>query len=181
MTMSAAPAPSLTPRQQAVIERIDRRVPIKVIAQELGVSETRINQHIRALKDIYAAESLNELVEKHRIGQGRNPADSAESQDAAPGADAAAHSESLLRELIHADSGALGGDAQVIDPARTSAGEPKVVPEIFDGPNGKVMRLLAIVGLAIGIIGLFFMVTAASVKLSNSLKADRLASSETAK
>jgi len=36
----------LTERQAAVMERVDRRVPIKVIAQELGVSETRINQHI---------------------------------------------------------------------------------------------------------------------------------------
>jgi biotin operon repressor len=34
------------------MQRIDRRVPIKVIAQELGVSETRICQQIRALKDI---------------------------------------------------------------------------------------------------------------------------------
>ena len=47
----------LTDRQRAVMERIDRRVPIKVIAQELGVSETRINQHIRALKDILPKET----------------------------------------------------------------------------------------------------------------------------
>ncbi|MEL7190405.1 MAG: hypothetical protein AAGK17_12695 [Pseudomonadota bacterium] len=46
--------------------RIDRRVPIKVIAQDLGVSETRINQHIRALKDIYEAGSLGDLVERYR-------------------------------------------------------------------------------------------------------------------
>src|SRR3546814_4831756 len=49
--------------------RIDRRMPIKVIAQELGVSETRINQHIRILKDIYQVESLNELVEVYRQGR----------------------------------------------------------------------------------------------------------------
>lgn len=64
--MSAATARSLTQRQLAVMERIDRRMPIKVIAQELGVSETRINQHIRALKDFYEAESLTDLVENHR-------------------------------------------------------------------------------------------------------------------
>ncbi|KWV91876.1 hypothetical protein AUC45_11910 [Erythrobacter sp. YT30] len=56
----------LTDRQHAVMVRIDRRVPIKVIAQDLGVSETRINQHIRALKDIYDAGSLGDLVEKYR-------------------------------------------------------------------------------------------------------------------
>lgn len=64
----AGDVPQLTERQRAVIERIDRRMPIKLIAQELGVSVTRINQHIRALKDIYGAESLNELVAAYRLG-----------------------------------------------------------------------------------------------------------------
>ena len=50
--MLSGAARRLTDRQQAVMQRIDRRVPIKVIAPELGVSETRIWQHIRALKDI---------------------------------------------------------------------------------------------------------------------------------
>ena len=60
--MSSGAARRLTDRQRAVMQRIDRRVPIKVIAQDLGVSETRINQHIRALKDVYNAGSLGELV-----------------------------------------------------------------------------------------------------------------------
>jgi DNA-binding NarL/FixJ family response regulator len=47
--MVSGAARRLTDRQQAVMQRIDRRVPIKVTALELGVSETRINQHIRAL------------------------------------------------------------------------------------------------------------------------------------
>lgn len=60
----------LTPRQRDVMERIDRRVPIKVIADELGVSVTRVNQHIRALKDIYGADSLADLVECYRVSEG---------------------------------------------------------------------------------------------------------------
>ncbi len=36
--MASGAARRLTDRQRAVMERIDRRVPIKVIAQELGVS-----------------------------------------------------------------------------------------------------------------------------------------------
>lgn len=64
--MPAGGSRPLTERQQAVMERIDRRVPIKVIAQELGVSETRVNQHIRALKDSFEAESLGDLVERYR-------------------------------------------------------------------------------------------------------------------
>ena len=64
--MESGAAKRLTDRQRAVMERIDRRVPIKVIATELGVSETRINHHIRALKDFYEAASLGELVENYR-------------------------------------------------------------------------------------------------------------------
>lgn len=73
----------LTARQRAVMERIDRRIPIKVIALELGVSETRINQHIRALKDIFEAASLFELVENYRIAEGRQ-GDEAPQDDNAP-------------------------------------------------------------------------------------------------
>lgn len=63
-------APQLTDKQREVMHRIDRRMPIKLIANEMGVSETRINQHIRALKRIYHAGSLNELVETYRCGNG---------------------------------------------------------------------------------------------------------------
>lgn len=64
--MSSIGSRPLTQRQRSVMERIDRRVPIKVIAQDLGVSETRINQHIRVLKDIYEADNLGDLVECYR-------------------------------------------------------------------------------------------------------------------
>lgn len=64
--MSSIGSRPLTQRQRFVMERIDRRVPIKVIAQDLGVSETRINQHIRVLKDIYEADNLGDLVEFYR-------------------------------------------------------------------------------------------------------------------
>lgn len=63
----------LTERQREVMERIDRRVPIKTIAEELDLSETRINQHIRALKDIYGAGKLNDLVEKFRASDDAGP------------------------------------------------------------------------------------------------------------
>lgn len=56
----------LTDRQRDVMQRIDRRMSIKVIAQDLGMSETRVNQHIRALKDIFQTENLPELVEQYR-------------------------------------------------------------------------------------------------------------------
>ena len=163
--MPAAAPRSLTERQLAVMERIDRRVPIKVIAQDLGVSETRINQHIRALKDFYGAESLNELVENHRISQGRNPNDGVDLSDAGISIDPEPNRNSFLRGLMRADSGALGGT----DAETESELEPAVVPRIFDGPNGTIMRLFAIVGLAIGIVGIFFLVALVSIKLGDAL------------
>jgi len=42
--------PVLTAKQRAVMHRIERRMPIKIIANEMGVSETRVNHHILALK-----------------------------------------------------------------------------------------------------------------------------------
>jgi hypothetical protein len=45
MHMPSGTIPPLTVRQRAVMER-KCRIPIKVIAIELGVSETRINQSV---------------------------------------------------------------------------------------------------------------------------------------
>lgn len=73
---------SLTERQRSLLERIDCRVPITIIAQELGMSESQISQQIGALKDIYATDSLNELVELYRseqsVEQLQKPADMGE-------------------------------------------------------------------------------------------------------
>ena len=66
-TMPHRPVRPLTERQKDVMEKIDLRVPIKVIARELKVSETRINQHIRALKNTYKVETLGGLVEAYRV------------------------------------------------------------------------------------------------------------------
>lgn len=184
--MSSGAARRLTDRQRAVIERIDRRVPIKVIAQELGVSETRINQHIRALKDIYQAGSLGDLVENYRATLPPEPV--AEAPENGLGA---SPDETLLKSLSEAaytknqinpavDFPDLGGrddpgqlvlsDAMpLIEQAPwLRPGEPRVVPGVLDGELAVLFRLGAIVGIAFGILAAVVLTITAAVALSEA-------------
>lgn len=189
---SAAPR-KLTERQCAVMERIDRRVPIKVIAQELGVSETRINQHIRALKDIYEAESLNELVETYRATKPKTDAaqqsgsedNSVQNQnvtDFGKGLSEAVYSKSQVPgrgniddasprvdrgELVMRDASPLIEQAPWLQPGALS--EPKVVPGVLDGEHAVLFRLAAIVGIGFGFLGALVLTLTAAITISEAL------------
>lgn len=168
---SAEPPRPLTDRQRSVIERIDRRVPIKVIAQELGVSETRINQHIRALKDIFEAGSLNELVENYR----------ANSPDYVPEGDL---SEAVYIKNQLPDDPVIGAGKPRVDTEEAvyrsllqtpgqgqikHPGEPKVVPGALDGEHAVLARLAVIVGIAFGILAAVVLMVTTAVTLSEAL------------
>lgn len=160
---------TLTERQRSVLERIDRRMPIKVIAQELGVSETRINQHIRILKDIYSVASLNELVEAYRQGRtesGSEPQDLSESAyrknqvpwiandgENRPRVDPG---EILISDVLPL-RGALPWEIEI---------EPKVGPGVLDGDNAILFRLAAIVGIAVGIAAMVILMITLATTLS---------------
>lgn len=184
--MSSGAARRLTDRQQAVMERIDRRVPIKVIAQELGVSETRINQHIRALKDIYDAASLGELVENYRATIAPSDADAQASAEASglsaaevfgPFSEVAYNKKQINPALDPVflsgrdDPGRLVmSDAMpLIDQAPwLKPGEPRVVPGVLDGEHAVLFRLGAIVGIASGILAAVVLTVVAAVTLSEA-------------
>lgn len=184
----------LTARQRAVMERIDRRLPIKVIALELGVSETRINQHIRALKDIYGAASLFELVDNFRIAEGRVGEDdvlTAEPPEEALYADfppvpfsESAYSKKQITEtypmldewprderttLVIGDVMPLGEHDLWPSPA-----EPRVVPGLLEGEHAVSFRLLAMVLIAVGVLAAVVLAITAAVALSEVMdgKAD---------
>ncbi|MFN3864968.1 MAG: hypothetical protein ACK4RT_11875 [Erythrobacter sp.] len=189
--MSSGAARRLTDRQQAVMERIDRRVPIKVIALELGVSETRINQHIRALKDVYDAGSLGELVENYRATlpapqPEANRDDVPQEEALAVVADAdrfeafsevaytkkqiigrAGFGEPLLRDdpgqLVMSDAMPLFDQAPWLRP-----GEPRVVPGVLDGEHAVLFRLGAIVAIASGILAAVVLTITAAKTLSDA-------------
>lgn len=189
--MLSGAARRLTDREQAVMQRIDRRVPIKVIALELGVSETRINQHIRALKDIYEAGSLGELVENYRATLPPAPAENAEDEHpvtallgeptdrGASGAfseaayakkqipEAAIFADQLSRDdpgrLLMSDAMPLLDQAPWLRP-----GEPRVVPGVLDGEHAVLFRLGAIVGIASGVLAAVVLTITAAVTLSKA-------------
>lgn len=184
--MLAGAARRLTVRQRAVIERIDRRVPIKVIAQELGVSETRINQHIRALKDVYAAASLGELVENYRATlvsaepepvRGDGLATVPETDLLNPFSEAAYTKNQINPATDFAEFGQRDDPGQLVMsdamPLIEQApwlrpGEPRVVPGVLDGENAVLFRLVAIVGIAAGILAAVVLAVTAAVALSEA-------------
>ena len=184
--MTSGAVRRLTDRQRAVLERIDRRVPIKVIAAELGVSETRINQHIRALKDIYSAGSLSELVENYRATLGPEAVDAARLDDLGDRADEAilkpfsepAYTISQINpatdtadpafrddpgRLVLSDAMPLIEQAPWLRP-----GEPRVVPGVLDGEHAVLLRLGAIVGIASGILASVILAVTAAMTLSEA-------------
>ena len=177
----------LTERQQAVMERIDRRMPIKMIAQDLGVSETRVNQHIRALKDIYRSENLGDLVEAYRADIG--------TQSGSETTENNSEKESLspegkdLAESVYNKSQVPGRGSSGLDGFRAGqgelvmsdvlpmieqapwlrAGEPKVVPGVLDGEHAVLFRLVAIIGIAFGILAAVVLSVTAAVALSDAM------------
>lgn len=195
--MASQVARKLTDRQRAVMERIDRRVPIKVIAQELGVSETRINQHIRALKDFYAAASLGEMVENYRAtltpeaalararDDGGQPADT----DLSEPLSETAYTNSQINpaigmaqmpfrddpgQLVMGDSMPLIEQVPWLRPV-----EPKVVPGVLDGEHAVLLRLGAIVGIASGILAAVILAVTAAMTLSQATEGKAHYASET--
>ncbi|WP_427964634.1 helix-turn-helix transcriptional regulator [Altererythrobacter sp.] len=155
--MGSMTARQLTERQLAVMERIDRRVPIKVIARELGVSETRINQHIRTLKDIYGAESLNELVEIYRRDVANGEGVPSQDKEQAP-----------LPSGQDADGPAipLGQDEGSTEEEIV---EPRVVPAALDGPNATLARLALIAVLAAAMLGGLIAVAVEALEVVDTL------------
>lgn len=188
-------AHSLSEKQREVIERIDRRMPIKVIASELGVSETRINQHIRALKQIYDAASLNELVESYRLSEGRSgalgdgPEAASYSPVSGPGEATlltpgtplrnAAYSKKQMgdpphfRDLsVRDDPGLIRmSDAHVVarDALWAHDIEPVVVFGALNGKHAVLYRSMVMVGLAFGMIAGVVLVVSAALSLSEVL------------
>lgn len=184
--MASGAARRLTDRQRAVMERIDRRVPIKVIAQELGVSETRINQHIRALKDFYEAGSLGDLVENYRATITPDAVENNAARDLGDAADAgllkpfseAAYTKTQINpaaeftdfgdrddpgRLVLSDAMPLIEQAPWLRP-----GEPRVVPGVLDGEHAVLLRLGAIVGIASGILASVILAVTAAMTLSEA-------------
>lgn len=171
----------LTARQRAVIERIERRVPIKTIAAELGISPTRVNQHVRALKDMYGVNSLVELVDIFREGSGlaggadlppRPAGYSLFTKDALPKdqfpsapVDDARPSRDDSAEFAFSDALSF-----TVEAPWARQDEPAVVPGMLDGRNFVTARLLAMMGAAVGMVSLLVLVLTSFLSLGEMLE-----------
>ena len=190
--MTSGASRPLTERQAAVMERVDRRVPIKVIARELGVSETRINQHIRALKGIYGVSNLGDLVEEYRADQedvaGEENGDLPElenseqkehlttsdkglGEDAYRNSQVPAHVFGMVNgERDTAGTVELSDVLPMIDRAPwLKPGEPKVVPGLLDGEQAVMFRLAAIIAIAFGLLAAVVLTVTAAITISEAL------------
>lgn len=185
--MTQAASRPLTERQAAVMERIDRRVPIKVIAQEMGVSETRINQHIRALKNIYEVTNLGDLVEEYRADLAID-SDTPSAEKVEENQEPETSSKTLSEDTYsfpQVSDPVFGFDTGSRDSAATvemsdvlplierapwlSPGEPKVVPGLLDGEHAVMFRLAAIIGIAFGMLAAVVLTVTAAVTISEAL------------
>ena len=167
--------PELTERQRAVLERIDRRLPLKSIAAELGISESRVNQHVRALKEIYDVHSLKGLVDAHRTEAQDPYRKPAWRNPQLPSDSLAPHSGHRVAPGEFVLSDAMGPLA--IEAPWLRRHEPRVVPGVLDGDHAGLIRLAVIIGLAFGMIAALVLVMTASLNLSEAMS-DRAASPE---
>jgi DNA-binding CsgD family transcriptional regulator len=158
-------------RERAVLDGVDRRLPLKAVAAELGISESRVNQHIRALKELYRVNNLPDLVTAWRTQDPEN-ADKERYRNPAwripqvPAGDVGGEARSRVApgEFVLADAAPLAIEAPWI------AGiEPRVVPGMLDGDNAVLLRLALIIGLALGLVAAIVLVVTASLSLSAAL------------
>ena len=166
--MTEAGPDELTDRQFEILERVVQRKAYKVIASELDISETRVKQHVRAIKDRLDANSMPELVAHfHAISDGQpftNWEGPKMEVPAGPGelADGSADDPGALQL---ADSMPMGLHAPWL-----TAEEPRVVPSLLDGDRAGLPRLLAIVGIVVGLLAVFLLALATSGTLSQQLQ-----------
>lgn len=163
---------SLSDRERAVLDGIDRRLPLKAIAAEQGISESRINQHVRALKERFGVNNLSDLVDAWRAGEEgapaggdyRNPA-WRNPQIPHPPIDGESGSRVAPGEFVLADAALYAIEA----PWSVETG-PRVVPGMLDGDNAVLVRLAVIIGIAFGLVAAIVLVVTASLSLSAMLE-----------
>jgi DNA-binding CsgD family transcriptional regulator len=168
--MLAEPTIELTERQRAVLERIDRRLPLKSVAAELGISESRVNQHVKALKELYGVHSLKGLVEAWRAEREDLPEHyrkPAWRNPQLPGEDESGDEESRVvpGDFVLSDAAPLAIEARWMVES-----EPRVVPGMLDGDHAALIRLAVIIGLAFGMVAAVVLVVTASLSMSEAME-----------
>lgn len=163
-------SPILSERQKQVLSLIDQRLTIKEIAGELGISETRVNQHIDTLKRRLNANTHRELAACYQKGLVaaispplRMPTGG---KSQLPGAEEARSSLGGVAdgELTFADAHTFSVEAPW-----TKASEPRVVPPALDGQHAVLLRLALIAAMVCGILASLVLAITAADSLTQAV------------
>lgn len=156
-------SPILSERQTQVLRLIDRRLTIKEIAGELGISETRVNQHIDTLKRRLGANTHRELAARYQemlaraVSTPLSTSTGGKSQLPADDKPRSSAGGIAAGEFTFAD-----GHAFSVEAPWAKGSEPRVVPPALDGSNAVLLRLALIVAMVFAILAsLVLAITAA--------------------
>jgi biotin operon repressor len=143
-------------RRDEVLELIAKRRSLKQIAGELGIGESTVNYHIRCLKEAHGVNSLAQLADVHAARQ--SPRSQGDCRISARG-------ESAIPETYPRMEGLLPDDGESLitfqdamrykfDAPWIAENEPMVVPEVLEGANASLFRVVVMVAIAVGILAL---------------------------
>ena len=160
---------SLTPRQRDIIQGITARKTLKMIAADLNISLTRVNQHVTELKAIFGGNSLAELAEKYRAASAA-PGETHCTKDA--------WTKNQLPPASEFDQQGCGTDGNLVladamhfhleAPWREST-EPAVFPGELDGSHTAGRRLWMMLGLSLALTAGLILAIVSAVTVGNVL------------
>lgn len=158
----------LTEKQREVLERLARHQSIKTIADEMGVSESRVNQHIRKLKDRLGVNDAEDLVaawmEANQREAFRKTAYRKRQLPAHPDLrDERATADAALFRLQDAGAIRLTAPWETADQSRGGRG-------LLDGLGAKAERAGYIVRVAIGLPVALILTAAAMMAVGQMLR-----------
>lgn len=142
---------TLTDRQRDLLALLDRRLTLKQVAAELGISESAVNQLVRRTKEALNCNSLPELVDAFRACR-----DSACRNSGVVGSPPSPPSVSANDPEVFALA-----DVTASIEAPWAREEPRLVPRWLDGENAVAFRLAAIGGgVLVSLMALILSITA---------------------
>lgn len=165
----------LTDKQAAVALGLLRRTPYKMIAGELGIAESTVNDHIRALRRKFDVSSTQKLVERlltTELVAMSTPQNGGQQKTWVETPIFFGEHSQQNDEFLLADVSCAISSTDFDWPS-----EPSVVPEELDGPDAVLPRLLAVAKTIVWILAALVL-TIAALNGVNSLVLDASTASE---
>ncbi|HTN13370.1 MAG TPA: helix-turn-helix transcriptional regulator [Sphingomonadaceae bacterium] len=144
-----SPLAALTAKQREVLDLLVQHKTSKEIARELGISPHTVDQRIQFAKSKIGAATRGELAQEYRRLCSICDAMTYENSPMAPRAEPV--------EMSNLDGEATNAPDPAPVETASEAGakgeeDVRVVPEMFEGPYGNLMRIGAILMMALAIV-----------------------------